>query len=268
MKKRLLTAALILSLSSSIAGAEQNAAENYRQIFASGDFYVEYQDNYTKRVIGEKNGKRMERTVYSGAGLATAFNPLGALFGGGTTKYPEVMYKDGKFYQFQSDDKAIVCDKADLAYENLNPKEGWNGIERKLALPTELAVFFWEDPYREKNSVIGKPSATWSGKKKIEDKEYDCDRYASLITRASGKGESYYVYEMLYEKGELTIARSYVKTGDEEHLINEVKIKKISGNMPDNLFKISKKTKVYAAGKGDMDDLLENPAEVEQMEGI
>ena len=267
--KKLVVAALFcLSLNAGAANAEEAAAENYRQIFSSGNFYVEYQDKYTSRIIGEKNGKRLERTKYNIPGWVNVFNPLGALFGGGEPKYPEVMCKDGKFYQFSSDDKAIVCDKADLSGENLNPKENWNGVERKLAVPMELAVFFWDDPYREKSAAIEKPVLAWSGKKTVDNVQYDCDRYESVIKNASGGAECKYIYETLYEKGELKLARSFVERGGEEHLINTVKVKKISGDMPKDLFKISKKTRIFAAGKGDMDDLIENPAEVGIMEGL
>lgn len=270
MNKKILSMAIAiyLGLNISSANAEQEAAQKYAQIFASSNFYIEYQDNYTKRIIGEKDGKRMERTTYSVPGWTMAFNPLGSLFGGGSPKHPEVLYKNGKYYQFQSSDKAIVCDKADLTNENLNPKENWNGIERKLAVPMELSAFFWDDPYREKSAAIEKPALTWSGKKTENKIEYDCDRYESAIKTASGGGDTRYIYEMLYEKGELKIAKSYVKKGDKEHSINTVTIKKIIGELPADSFKISSKTKVYAAGKGDMDDLLENPALVEEMEGI
>ena len=161
-KKWMLSAVLSLSLMAASASAEQPTAEQYRQTFHSGNFYVEFKDNYTTRIIGEKNGKRMERTKYeSKMGWMDIFNPLGALFRGSGPKHPEVMHQDGKYYQFTEDDRAIVCEESQLADENLNPKEGWNGIGQKLALPQELAVFYWDDPYRESTYLMDAPEPTW-----------------------------------------------------------------------------------------------------------
>ncbi len=255
-KKILVAAVLALGMFSGSAGAEQAAADTYRQIFQSEEFYVEYEDNYAVRIVAQKAGKRLTRMNYGNWGI----------FGGGS-KYPEVMYKDGKYYQFLSAGKAIVCEQSRLADENLDPRQGWNGIGQKLALPLELAVFYWNDPYREKKLDFEAPKETWSGKKTLGKIEYDCDRYASRVYSASS-GESWYIYEMLYDKGALKKIYSYVKKGEEEYPVNKLDIKKIGSKWPDNLFKIDAKTKVCAAGTGDMNDLLEQPVVVGVMEGI
>ena len=271
MKKGIIAAAIALSMGMApgASSAEQPAADGYRQIFASGKFYVEYKDNYTVRIIGEKDGKRMERTSYeSGLSWMQYLNPLGMLFGGEGPKHPEVMYRDGKYYQFTDKSKAIVCERSKLGDENLDPREGWNGIGQKLALPVELAVFHWDDPYREKSMALQKPELMWSGKKTVDKKEYDCDRYSSPIKSASGGDGAYYVYEMLYENGNLVKIQSYVRRGEDEYPINVLSIKKISGDIPESLFKIGKNTKVYEAGIGDMNDLLDQPTQVETMEGL
>lgn len=271
MKKTLTSAALIaaLSLSAATAGAEQSAANEYRTMFRSGNFYVEYKDNYTVRIIGETDGKRMERTKYeSSMSWMAMLNPLGMLFGGSGPKHPEVLHKDGKYYQFTEKNKATVCDDSQLNDENLDPRQGWGNISQKLALPAELAVFYWEDPYRQKSAALAAPTEIWSGKKTAEGKEYDCDRYASRLLSASGSDEAQYVYDMLYENGVLKMIQSYVKRGNDEYPINTLSIKKIEGNVPENLFKIPKGTKIYAAGTGDMNDLLEQPAQIGVMEGL
>lgn len=271
MKKKFVAAAIALSVGLGIhpAGAEQPAAEGYRQIFRSGTFYVEYKDNYTVRIIGEKDGKRMERTKYeTGMSWMAVLNPLGMLFGGSSPKHPEVMHKDGKYYQFTEKNKATVCDDDKLNEENLNPREGWSNIGQKLALPTELAVFFWDDPYRVQINALSAPTETWSGQKTIDDKVYDCDRYASGINSASGKEEAYYVYDMLYLEGALKKIQSYVVRNNEEYPVNTLDIKKIEGTVPEDLFKIGKNTKIYAAGTGDMNDLLEQPEQIDTMEAL
>ena len=271
MKAKILAVALAFSLGGVChsAQAEQPAAEGYRQIFQSGAFYVEYKDNYTTRIIAEKDGKRMERTNYeTGMSWMKYLNPLGMLFAGEEPKHPEVLHKDGKYYQFTEEDKVKVCEDDKLDAENLNPREGWGDIGRKLALPMELSVFFWEDPYRAGATALEMPKELWSGKKTVGDKEYDCDRYASRIPSATGGEEALYIYEMLYLDGGLKKICSYVKKGEEEYPVNTLEIKKIEGTVPDGLFKIGKKTKIYEAGMGDMNDLLEQPAQIGTMEGI
>ena len=271
MKKQIFATALSLSLMVSLqpVSAEQPAAETYRQIFQSGTFYVEYKDKYTTRIISEKDGQRMERTNYETSLSWMKFlNPLGMLFGGGTPKHPEVLHKDGKYYQFTEDDKATVCTDEQLEEENLNPREGWSTIGQKLALPTELSVFFWTDPYRTQSAALSAPEVTWSGKKTYDGKEYDCDRYTSPIHSAAGDTEANYIYDMLYQNGRLVEIRSYIERNGEGYPINTLEIKKIEGKVPEGLFKIKKNTKVYAAGTGDMNDLLEQPEQIGTLEGI
>ncbi len=273
MKKQWVSVALGLSIAigGSPAGAEQPAAETYRQMFRSGTFCVEYKDEYTSRILAEENGQRMERTSYNIPGWVTFLNPLGALFGGSGPKHPEIMYKDGNYYQFTEDNRAIVLSKEHLADENLDPRQGWNGIDQKLALPVELAIFFWKDPYREKTPAIAPPEFVASSRKLVDGKEYDCDRYACAIKRADGggDGDAKLLYDALYdEKGQLVEIQSLVLLGGTEYPNNRLRIKRILPEVPKGSFAISKKTKIYAAGNGDMNDLLDQPVQVGQMEGL
>ena len=246
------------------ASAEQPAAEEYRQIFRSGTFYVEYKDAYTSRILAETEGKRMERTSYNDMAWVLAFNPLGSLFGG-EDKFPEVLHRNGKYYQFVEDNEAMVISEDQMAAENLNPRQGWNTVRKKLALPTELAVFYWEDPYRDKSAAIAVPQFAASMKKALGGKEYECDRYVSAVRSINGGEEAQLVYDMFYDNGNLVEAHSIILQGGQEYPVNEVKIRKLTAEIPKGAFKISKKTKVYAAGIGDMNDLLENPTQVETM---
>ena len=265
MKKKLLAVAMTgiaVYTFTGEASAEQPVAAEYRQIFQAAEFFVEYSDDYYTRVIAQKDGKRYTRQNYRS-------NGWGGLFGGSgsNNKFPDAMYADGKYYQFTAKNKAFVCAKSNLTNENLDPRQGWNTVEQKLALPFELMVFYWNDPFRDKTMDITEPTATWSGKKTVDKTEYECDRYASRLYNASS-GEAWYVYELLYEKGNLKRIYSYVKKGEREYPINKLEIKKIGSKWPENLFKIESDTKIYAAGTGDMNDLLEQPVEVGAMEAL
>ena len=267
MKKKIITVLLLLIMNSGIVNAEQPAAEEYRSIFSDGNFYLEFKDKWGTRIIAGKNGTRMERMNYTFEhGALTWLNPLGAIFGGTGDNNPEVMYKDGKYYYFVAKNKANVCSAENLHNENLDPRQGWNKISNKLAVPNELAVFFWNDPYRGKSSALNAPKFSSSLKKTLGDKQYDCDRYICGIKELNGNETAQLVYDMLYKDGQLFRAETYILRNNVEYPVSTLEITKIQRDIPEGTFKIYKGTKLYAAGMGDIDDLLEKPKEIGTME--
>ena len=193
------------------------------------------------------------------------FNPLGALFGGSGSKCPEVLYQNGKYYQFIDEDAAIVLPEDKLNDENLDPRQGWNLVRKKLAIPNELTVFYWNDPYFQKTDSIGAPKFSTSAKKIVENKEYDCDTYISEI---KGRKNIHIVYEMLYSEGNLIEAHLSILQDGILYSINKLKIKNILGEVPKGAFKIDKNTKVYSAGIGDMYDLTAQLVQVDTLEAF
>ncbi len=263
MKKKAATllAALALSLSAANVQAEQPKAEEYRQMFASGNFYLEYKDDYLTQVIGAKDGKRFTRKKFSGfAGL------FGSLFGG-EDKTPEIFHQDGKLYQLKFNlagkRMMIVLPESQLGDENLDPKEGWVNLKSSLALPDALSPLAWNDPYHQKTAAVQPPRFVESGKRMADKKEYDCDTYTSRIVTKSGAVSGEIIYRLMYEAGTLARVETAVISDGKEQETNSLKIKAIEPLIPEDAFKIKKNTKVYGAGIGNMDDLLSNPAQVE-----
>lgn len=265
MLKKFITAVFLSSvLSFATTNAEQPAAEEYRQIFHGGNFYLEFKDKWGTRIIANEDGVRMERMNYTfEQGAMVWLNPLGAIFGGTGDKNPEVMHKDGKYYHFVAKKKANVCSEKNLHDENLDPRQGWNKISQKLAVPNELAVFFWDDPYRAKSPAISAPKFSETVQKIFGGKNYVCDRYVSEIRTIDGRESARLVYDMLYKDGQLFRAELYIVRNDIEYPVNELEIVRIQRDVPKDTFKIYKGTKLYSAGTGDIDDLLENPKEIE-----
>lgn len=282
MKKLFLTAALLCGfLNFGTTNAEQAKAEDYRQWFSSGNFYVEFE--YKKDSVNGKNKKwatrilaaeksddateiRMERMnyKYENSNLAWLI-PLGAMFGGGENKNPEVMYKDGKYYQFFSKNKANVCDEDQINHENINPRDGWNKIPNKLALPDELAVFFWDDaPFSKRNSQIPAPIFVESSKKILDGKEYDCDCYKTEINESAKL-----IYELFYDDaGDLRFAKSKLIRAEKEYNLNFLEIKEIKANIPENKKFSYENVQEYPVGMGDMRDLLESAEPSKESEVI
>ena len=96
----------------------------------------------------------------------------------------------------------------------------------------------------------------------VGNKEYDCDKYVSDIKNASGGTEAQLVYFMGYEAGKLVQIETIAIKDDKEYPINKLSIKKLESSIPENGFVIDGSAEVYAAGIGDMDDLLEKPVKV------
>ena len=254
-----------------IAKAEQPAAQEYRKIFASGNFYVEFKDKWGTRILAAKNNMRMERMRYdfeSGAGIW--FNPLAGLFQQ-EDKNPEVIYKNGKFYHFVESKKANVCDEKNLRGENMDPRQGWNVISQKLALPDELAIFFWNDSYRLKSSAIDAPIFVESTKKILGGKEFDCDRYICKIKNLSGEEKAQLIFDAFYSEGKIFRVETSIFRNQNFYPVNVLSVKKIQSEIPEGTFKIEKGTKIFAAGTGDINDLLEQPTSlgtVDSLEGL
>ncbi len=267
MTAKFLMLALLFSIFNfNVANAEQAAAAEYRRIFQSGNFYVEFRDKWGTRILAGKNGMRMERMRYDAeSGSIAWFNPLGAIFHK-EDKNPEVLYRDGKFYQFFEKKKAAVCDADKINHENLNPRSGWNKISQKLALPDELAIFYWEDSFRWSTPAIDAPTFKESVKKKVDGKDYDCDRYVCEIKNLAGKETASLVYEMFYKDGNLFRAESYLVRSGTIYPLNVLKVQKIQSEIPADTFKIEKNTELYAAGMGDIEDLLEKSVKIGTME--
>ena len=266
MKKLFLTAALLFSvLNFGTANAEQPAAETYREIFQSGNFYIKFKDKWGERILSAENGVRMERMSYKyERGNMVWLNPLGAMFGGKENKNPEIMYKDGKYFQFIGKNQANYCAEKDIYSENINPRSGWDKIPQKLALPDELAVFRWDDaPFKVRNFQIPSPTFQESYKKTLkvnrQDIECDCDLYACELNGAKNSGVLY--YELAYNpEGELVIAKSYVNRNGKDYDLNILEIVEIKSETPKDIFSVDKENiQCYAPRMGDMDDLLENP---------
>ena len=185
---------------------------------------------------------------------------------GGESKNPEVMYKDGKFYNFVEKNKANVCDEKHLYDENLDPRQGWNKIFQKIALPDELAIFFWNDAYRQNTPSLSAPKFSESIKKSFKNKEYDCDRYTCEIKTSTGGDVAKLIYDAMYSDGRLFRVESFVFRNEQLYPLNVLEIKKFQSEIPKGTFKIYRNTKLYAAGIGDINDLLEKPVQIGTME--
>lgn len=265
--KKILAMALAISTFATSAFAEQPKAAEYKQMMSSGNFYVEYELNDVKKCLAVKDGKRMDYTIYTTMGnpLLAAIPVIGlaSFFIKNDKKEPSSLYMDGKYYQFQGKKKAVMAYYNQLDDENLDPKEAWSSIRYRLALPEELVLFAPNDVFNSFTNFKA-PRYVESGQTKGTKVVLDYDKYSSIVRNKVGGVLFEKLFYMYYKEGELKSIKTFVKTNaNEEVLVNTMKVKKITQEMPENALQIPKGCKVYAAGIGDMNDLLEQPVLVE-----
>lgn len=273
MKKKVLAITLALTTFTGSALAEQPGATEVKNTLQSGKYYLEYEMDYAKKILAVQDNKRMDYTVYksngnmaAGMGLAL-INPLlglGAMFIKNESKIPTAYYEAGKFYQFASKKKATMAFWNQLSDPNLDPMENWNTVKQKLALPEELQIFAPKDMFAELMTGTNMPVFEESGSASIKGKEYLYDKYISQTKSITGKVLMEKNYFMYYLDNELKFIKTYLRQANGlEQQINDIEVKKLTSELPENILKIPEGCKVYAAGIGDMNDLLDQPVQVE-----
>ena len=269
LRKFLMLAAIAMLAVIPSVSAEQAAAEQYRQIFRSGNFYVEYQtvshlwDKLSKTAGGQKTFRAETTFVFGQLNMKSDKVTLAGKDGARVVKsklkdkVPHAMYLDGKYYNYFKGQNLLILPENQLNSPVLDPDEGWQNIRNKLALPEGLAIFYWEDSFRDKNFDWGVPTYSGSSTKTVKKKTYDCDRYVSDIKTLAGTVIAQEIYDALYENGKLVMVQKYFVRDGNEFLITTTNVRTISAQVSDTAFDITKKLKTYAPHEGDMNDLLE-----------
>ncbi len=265
MNKSILAMTLALTTLTAVAFAEHPAANKYRAIVQSGNFLIEYGDAQLTKTIAAHKDMRMERSFYrikGGGGLMGVAIGIG----GGSKKkdYPDTLYRDGKYYKFASKKKATVATPNQLNDPCIDPAGGWNYAKYGLALPEEFFALCNYDPFRYESSVMVTPRYVGSTKETIDKTEYDCDKYTMAMRSQTGAIMAETNYHYHYKDGELVLIKKILKRNGTEYPMSEVMVKKITSEVPVEMFNIPAGCKVYAVGVGDMNDLIEQPILVEE----
>ena len=202
---------------------------------------------------------------------ALAFIPvigMAGMFIKETKKDPTALYQDNKYYQFIGKKQARVATPSELEDENLDPTEAWSSVPLRLALPEGLVMLAPNDPF---NSIANYTVPTFTESGTITDGKntFDYDTYKAPIKGATGNVLAEKIFYLYYDNknGELkrVITRFKEPSESMEQTITELKFRKIAGELPEKALKIPGGTKIYAAGLGDMDDLLDRNVLVEEI---
>lgn len=294
---------LQILLGSSIAFAEQPAAEKYRSIIQSGNFYVEYGPKGwgLRDYVVAQNGVRM-----SGLKLEKMF---------GTTSYPAVRYENGKYYKFVNKGTVkreeeianrewksyqnyesyqdvtidsnvyswttaaggssggeypkkttgVVLEESNLNNPYLNPEAHWEKVRARLSLPAALKIFAYNDPYMGHEYGENEPVFTESGQVEDNGKQRVCDKYTSVLKDNKGNVKAEMLYTAIYdEKGNLYKINKVCKINGKVLPVDELEIVTITDVLPEKAIDMPK-SKIYAADIGTITDLLKKPTLVEEI---
>ncbi len=263
VKKSILAMTLALTTMATTAFAEHLTANKYRAVLQSGNFLIEYGDAYFTKTIAAAKDMRMERSSYKVKGGGMIGIPIG-IGGSGKKDYPDTLYKDGKYYKFASKKKATVATWNQLQDPSIDPAGGWNYAQYALAVPEEFFALCHYDPFRYESDVMVAPKFVGSNKEMIGKKEYDCDKYVVAMRSQTGAVMSETNYLYYYDDGELIFVKKIFKRNGTEYPMSEFLVKKITNEVPAEMFNIPQGCKVYAVGVGDMNDLIEQPILVEE----
>lgn len=254
MLKKTVALGLTLCALTASAYAEQPKVQEYRNILQSGKYYIEYEFDGVNKILAVEDHRRMDYTVLDKK-VGIGFIKFKVEF-----KDPTVLYQYGKFYQFTSRKNAKMATWDQLNDPNLDPLEAWSTVKQRLALPDELAILAPNEEYNQ--NLTGQENIVLeeSGEAIVNGKPQIFDKYRAKIKNKRGKVIAEKIYFFYYKDGELDTVKSFVQTsGDIERPIRTLSLKKISAELPENILKIPDGCKVYAAGIGDMDDLLDQP---------
>lgn len=294
---------LQILLGSSIAFAEQPAAEKYRSIIQSGNFYVEYGPKGwgLRDYVVAQNGVRM-----SGLKLEKMF---------GITSYPAVRYENGKYYKFVNKGTVkreeeiankewksyqnyesyqdatidsnvysrttaaggssggeypkkttgVVLEESNLNNPYLNPDAHWEKVRARLSLPAALKIFAYNDPYMGHEYGENEPVFTESGQVEDNGKQRVCDKYTSVLKDNKGNVKAEMLYTAIYdEKGNLYKINKVCKINGKVLPVDELEIVTITDVLPEKAIDMPK-SKIYTADTGTITDLLKKPTLVEEI---
>ncbi len=190
-------------------------------------------------------------------------------------KNPDALYKGGRYYNFfresvtgtnKFERRMLILSEENLNSINLYPAEGWQDIRADLALPDELAIFYWNDPpFQPRN--YDAPVYLESSKLTFGGKEYDCDKYVEFAKDMAGNVINETVYNALYENGKLVMVQKYFQREGDKSAPRIFRIKTITSQVPDSIFEFKKKIKLYKTHNGDMNDLLKVYEEIGEIGG-
>ncbi len=251
---------ILFVLLGNVADAEHPAAEKYKKIFGSTIYSVEYSTPSVDKILTVMGDKRIDYTFVKGGSQLV---PLGG-FG---KNQPTAFYLNGKYYQVSEENRAYMALESQLRNVNLDPQKGWGTIQARLALPPELAIFAPNDIFN-KYTDFRIPRYVVSGKKAMmvrkKDYNFTYDKYVADYEDAAGGIHYKKAYYVCYDsKGILKAIETCLDVNGQESSVQIMEIKDVTTSVTEEEKNLPKGYVIYAAGMGDMNDLVNRNVIVE-----
>ena len=267
-----------MSLMPSVARAENPKAQELREIIQSNKYYVEYEVNKKEdRRALAVDGDLRKSFDCEGRRSSTLlqFIPIVGLFAKGSLKLmPEIFYDTNNYYQFVTKKKILRASEEELHDPYLDPYQEWITAPLRIVLPEEFGMFTGDEEIKfiESGTI---PSE--DGKK-----EFAFDKYLKVIKNINGENLAKKVYMVCYdEKSEpvriLTLTLDWAedagtifaeevlkKPADRIYDMQQITIRKFTGELPEKIMAFPNGSKVYGPGLGNMDELLDAPPLLEE----
>lgn len=257
--------------------AENPRAQELRELITSNKYYVEYEVNSKedKRALAV-DGEKRKSFDCEGRRSATLlrFIPIVGLFAKGSLKLmPEVFYDSKNYYQFVSKKKILKATPEELQDPYLDPSQEWSTVPKRIVLPEEFCMFTGDSEI----NFVGSGTILDADKKQIS-----FDKYFKAIRNVHGANLAKRVYLVCYDEknepikiltltidwnedaGEILETELPKKPGERIYDIQEIRIRKFTGELPKNVTTFSAGSKVYAPDVGNMDELLDAPPMLEE----
>ncbi len=274
--------------------AEQPRAIAYREMLASGKFYIEYSrvaeyEDPKLQKRSDKNSKRTREIFVADAGKRAILS-MGGRYGNAMAMRMEsaqsvcklfrnaarnaadfrdemkldYLYKDGKYYQFFGKNKALCLAEAETENAYADPLAGWNDVRQTLAAPGFLAPLVLGES--ETVQFAGSSTNTVFGKIMVTD---------TYLVRVKDKNDNTigmeYNYNYYYdEAGELRYVGVKVAAsgnaqnggtadsirGKGNSIGTYIRVDQFVSTIPQDVFAYPKDCKVYSILPGSLHDLF------------
>lgn len=279
MKMKKILAVLAASMAmAATASAEQPEAQTYRDLLQNDDYCIRYQlDGRTKYLVAKRGEQAclgqsvMVHNKAKGGGSSL----FGAVIAIATAmsqreEWMTLAYKDEKGYYRRffgriedGAPKAVYyrfLPKERAGDPALDPEEHWGWVTQDAFRYSDaLDVLDWK---QNQAPSLTEPVFSTTMQKTIDKESYTCDRYLSSVKTAAGTEDGQVAYDLLYQDGTLKRAQqSYIDAAKKEKVLADVKIISID-RAKDADFKVIEKGKIYKAGTGDLDDMIDSLKEL------
>lgn len=261
------------------AEAENAKAEELREIIKSNHYYVEYEVNKKEDLRAlAVDGNLRKSFDCEGRRNSTllSFIPIVGMFAKGSLKLsPEVYYDSNNYYQFIEKKKALRASPEEMQDPYINPYQEWDNVPLRINLPEDFGMFTGD---KEIHFVE-------SGEKIVDAKKgtkFTFDKYFKAVRNVNGANLAKRVYIVYYndkneldsistlsvywneDAGQIFSVDEDKKFDEQIYYIQKIKVNKFTGELPEKIMEFPEGCKVYGAGLGDMNELLDMPPLLEE----